>query len=64
MKEKIVKIIICSLFVIWLFVVFVLSPLGVVVGILNGDLDLETLEPKAYEYESVEEQIRSDRIIQ
>lgn len=59
-EEKVVKMIACSLLVIWLFVVFVLSPLGAAIGILDGDLD--TLEPKTYE--SVHEQIKSEQLIQ
>lgn len=59
-KEKVINIILCSLFVIWLFVVFVLSPLVAAIVILDGDLD--TLEPKAYE--SVQEQIKNEQMIQ
>lgn len=43
--ERVIKIIICAVLIIWLFVVFILSPLGTVAGVINGELDIETLEP-------------------
>lgn len=50
-KQRVAKIIICVLLAIWLFVVFILSPLGTAVGVINGDLDIDTLEPaQTYEY--------------
>ena len=52
-KEKTVKISAGLLLIVWLFIVFILSPLGTVIGLLNGDLDLETLEPRAYEYKPI-----------
>lgn len=60
-NKNTIKIILVSILVI-LLIVFALSPLGTITGILNGDLDLYTLYPK--EYELVQEQIRSEQIIQ
>lgn len=60
--EKVVEVVACSLLIIWLFIEFILSPLKTIIGSLNGDLNLEPLKQNGYE--SVQEQIRSEQLIQ
>lgn len=60
--EKVIEVVACSLLIMWLFIEFILSPLRTIIGSLNGDLDLEPLEQNGYE--SVQEQIRSEQLIQ
>lgn len=56
-------VIACILIALWLLIVFVISPLMTVIGIINGDVDIDTLQPKQHEYRNVQEQIRSESII-
>lgn len=60
--EKVVEVVACSLLIIWLFIEFILSPLSTIIRLINGDLDLEPLKQEGYE--SVQEQIKSEQMIQ
>lgn len=62
MTKKVIKVVTCSLLIIWLFIVFILSPLSTIIRLINGDLDLEPLQQEGYE--SVQEQIKGEQMIQ
>lgn len=59
--EKAAKAVICMAVTAFLILVFLLSPIGTVWGVISGRLDIETLEPESC---SVQEQIREEAMIQ
>ena len=60
MTEIILKRIDIALVLLAVIVIFVIAPLVTAWGVVNGKLDVESLEP----YGNVQEQIRAEQMIQ
>ena len=60
MTEIILNRIVIALVLLATIVIFVIAPLFTAWGVVNGKLDVESLEP----YGNVQEQIRAEQMIQ
>lgn len=60
MTEIILNRIVIALVLLATIVIFVIAPLVTAWGVVNGKLDVESLEP----YGNVQEQIRAEQMIQ
>ena len=63
-KSNIAETILVIVIVIFFFIAFILSPVVTAIGVATGKLDIETLEPKEPVFESVQDKIRSETMIQ